>query len=227
MPGKPPLNQITVEQWAISLLQALGNPGGGTDRTRAFVVGWATAEGGATHNNCQYNFLNTTQPYGGSTQCSSVQGIPVQSYNSVDDSIAATAMTIKNGLYPSLSRALETSDDTALGMTGQPISPGVAGDLTVWATGKRTPIDTHYINNILSAAANGDNAVKTVPVGNPDQQQAQGIANQLGNTSLNLPVIAKGAIGFIMILAGLALLIKAITPPQVTQAVGAATKLLA
>jgi hypothetical protein len=221
MPGNPPTGIITRQQWATSLLMALGN-NSPSPATVSFVVGWATEEGGATNNSCRYNFLNTTQPYNGSTNCTA---IGVQSYNSVNDSIAATAMTLKNGNYPSLLNALATNDERNLGMVaGVPMAGNVAGDLTVWVHGSRSPIATGYIQGILSAAGNGNNAVVSVQDQNPDNSQAQGIANTLGNTTLNPMTLAKGVIGFIMMLVGLALLVKALTPQGVQQAIGKAAK---
>ncbi len=50
------------------------------------------------------------------------------------------------------------------------------------------------------------------------------IAGAMAGSSINMSTIAKGAIGFMMMLVGLALLVKALTPQGAQQAIGKAAK---
>lgn len=144
------------QTWANSLLASLGNATP-NQKTTQFVMGWEQEEGGGIANACQFNALNTTLPYNGSVQCSSVSGIPVQSYPDFNSGVRANALTLSGGNYSSLLQALQSNDTNALGMNGNSPSLGVQQNLSTWVSGKSSPIQTGYINNIEKLAG-GSNA---------------------------------------------------------------------
>lgn len=135
------------QTWASALLANMGNATPSTG-VRNFVIGWEEEEGGGLHNACQYNSLNTTLPFGGSSSCTS---IGVQSYPDFNTGVAANVATLRQG-YPSLSSALQSNDSNALGVGSGPMSNGVAQDLSKWVSGRSNPIQTSYINSIEKLA---------------------------------------------------------------------------
>ena len=81
-------------QWATGVLQGLGlTP---NQRNVSNLIGWARAEGGHTHNDARYNYLNTTQPMPGAGNTGTQGNIKV--YRSLQQGIDATIKTLKNGL---------------------------------------------------------------------------------------------------------------------------------
>jgi len=132
--------------WAQTFLKALGN-NTPSDSTVKFVMAWEIVESGPQSIiGCDHNPLNSTQMMPGSTACNSVG---VQNYATYQDGINATKKTISNGLYGSLLHALSTNDENGLGFHGNKMAVNIAGDLSVWSTGKRNPVAQGYIDAIL------------------------------------------------------------------------------
>lgn len=145
--------------WAIEFLKELGNPNP-SENTIKFVMAWEIAESGTSlWPPCMNNPLNTTQ--GGIGKTTDCNKVGVKNYNDFTYAVGsggpekqgldATKAAITNGLYPSLLHALQTNDENNLGFNGNPMAGNIAGDLSVWSTGKRTRNDS-YINNILKLA---------------------------------------------------------------------------
>lgn len=128
-------------QWAKDFLAYLHNSNP-SPSTIAFVQAWEEMESGSSDTSpAAYNPLNTTQHMPGSTDFNSAH---VQNFTSYQDGIAANATVLENGLYPTLLLALQEDNPSLLSQ------PSVAGDLTVWVSGNRSPVDTSYVNGILS-----------------------------------------------------------------------------
>jgi hypothetical protein len=149
----------TRQQFCSDLAKALGNSNP-SSQIMAFLIGWSVEESGHSPR-AGYNLWNTTLKLPGSTTFNSAG---VQSYATYGDGIRANAQTLNNGLYPSLVEALRTNNAAALGMGGSAMSSGVAGDLSVWVSGSRSPIQGSYISNILTLSRNAASwASETAP----------------------------------------------------------------
>lgn len=150
-------------QFCKDVLKALGNANP-TANTLNFMLGWSLEESGHDlSHSAAYNLWNTTQRASGSTSFNSVG---VQNYTSYAQGIQATVQTLNNGLYPSLITALRTNNTVALGF-GSTMSGGVQGDLSVWVSGKRSPIAISYINAISTLSHNPGNSASETANGTP------------------------------------------------------------
>lgn len=129
------------QKWASDLLIALGNTTP-SPILIDFVWAWSQMESGAGDTSrADYNPLNTTLVLGGSTPFNNAN---VQNYQSYQQGKEATMATLSNGLYPTLFQTLQTNVvDTSV-----VFGLGIAGDLSVWVSGKRDPIDTTYVDTI-------------------------------------------------------------------------------
>jgi surface antigen len=158
--GNSNLVDITLKDFCTSVITQLRNNAGQTNALGAgpsnnivnFLVSWAHHEGGSQTNACQFNVLNTMQSEPGSTQCSGT--LPgIQSYPDAATGEKAQIDALQNGLYPSLLHALTTNDEGNLGFTAPfTMANDIAGDLSMWVSGKRSPIQTSYILAIMSGA---------------------------------------------------------------------------
>lgn len=150
-------------QFCKDILVALGNPLP-NQCTQNFMIAWTLEESGHDLSHiASYNLMNTTQRMTGST---SFNQVGVQNYKTYADGITATKNTLLNGLYPNLSHALASNDCNNLGITGS-MSSGVAGDLSVWVNGQRSPVATSYISAITQIAQNVGNAANDTASGTP------------------------------------------------------------
>lgn len=133
--------------WAEEFLKQFGNANPSPALIK-FVEAWEILESGTGPVvGCDHNPLNTTQDWPGATNCNSVG---VKKYATYQDGLQATAKVLTNGLYPSLSNALKTNDAGNLGMSGKAMAGNIVGDLSVWATGKRT--DATYAQKVAHIA---------------------------------------------------------------------------
>lgn len=83
------------QQFATSVLRGVGTPV--TQRSVHNMLGWMAAEGGHTHNDARFNFLNTTQPEPGAGNTGSQGNIKV--YRNLGQGVQATIQTLRNGRY--------------------------------------------------------------------------------------------------------------------------------
>lgn len=133
------------KQWATDVLVRLYGIVNPNPLLVAFLWGWQQAESGASDvSGADYNPLNTTLKWPGSTDFNSVG---VQNYPTYAAGLLATQQTLNNGLYPSLKEIFSNDDPSSLG------GPGVANDLTMWVSGKKTPYATQYINLVFECGA--------------------------------------------------------------------------
>ena len=208
------LNQY---QWAVDFLKTIGNINP-TDDTIAFVVAWEKAEG----TSATFNPLATTQYMPGSTNFNSVG---VKNYASYADGLTANAFVLRNGLYPSLLHALMTNDENNLGFHSHSIANNIAGDLSVWVSGQRVPINSNYVGNIWSiSSGKGDTTTGTSPVSTQSQTAnslAPNIAalnsigdffSMLGSLISNPTRLLKGAIGSLLIVIGVVMMVQQFAP---------------
>lgn len=138
------------DQWTRDLLRAIGNSNP-SSAILSWMYAWEVEESGHG-GRAGYNLLNSTYTMPGSTVFNSVG---VKSYASYSDGITANAHTLlQQGLYTYVLQALKSNDANALGMSGSGVSIGVAGDLSTWVNGSRSPIATSYIAAILTIARN-------------------------------------------------------------------------
>jgi hypothetical protein len=219
------MQTFNTQQWAIAFLRLQGNLSPHTNTVK-FVIGWEEKEGGGQTNSCQFNALNTMQAGHGGTNCTN---IGIKSYPTFADGVAANSEALNNGQYGSLRNALATNDENNLGFNGHAMAANVAGDLSVWVSGKRSPIAVSYIQDILKLAGESHPTVNQSPdqlVKDATNAVVPGAAllNKLTDLLNNPNRLAKGLIGLVLLLVGLALMIKQLVPPGVTKA---ATKLLA
>jgi hypothetical protein len=114
---------FTREQWCYDLLAGIGNIKPNLS-TVDFVCGWTTAETNA-NSGARFNLLNTTQPALDSTDFNSVH---VKNYSSYREGIRETVITLQNGYYPYLLKALQTNDMNALAGP----SADVLAELNTW-----------------------------------------------------------------------------------------------
>src|SRR6185312_9471099 len=141
-----------------TLADLRGGAFGSSQNIDNFFISWAHHVGGGVTNDAKFNPLNTIQLEPGSTQAAG-QLPGIQSYPDGATGIKATVDALQNGNYPSLIHALATNDETNLGFTarGAPsfahqMASNVAGDLSVWVSGRRSPLAEDYILAIMSGA---------------------------------------------------------------------------
>jgi len=212
--------------WAEEFLkQGLGNLNP-TSNTIHFVQAWEIHESGAgAVVGCDHNPLNCGWNWPGATQCNAI----VKKYAAYLDGIRATAANLHNGLYPSLTHALATNDENNLGFNGHKMAANIAGDLEVWVSGNREG-HLDYVNAILALAGqpslpSGGDVGQVTPAGVPDTNPLGSAGSLLDtlNSLVNNPTrLAKGLIGIVLLLVGLALMIKQLVPPGVQKAALAA-----
>lgn len=148
---------LSKQQWAKDFLAGVGNLNP-SPYCVGFVWGWEQMESGAADvSPADFNPLNTTQGMPGSTNFNSAG---VQNFVNYQQGLAANVQVIKNSLYPTLLTALAGNNDAALA------SAAVAGDLSVWVSGRRSPIDTSYVASILQLANQHGGAPGGSPVNN-------------------------------------------------------------
>lgn len=143
---------IDRRSYVIAVLSQLGNFSP-SQNTINFVLAWGAHESGNGALGCNYNLLNVAGHNPGEPgACGACNSIPVNHYCSLTDGIRATALRLQSGLYSSVAHALATNDENNLGFHGHPIATNIAGDLSVWVSGRRNPIDWAYVNAILLIA---------------------------------------------------------------------------
>lgn len=209
--------------WAEELCKTLGNPNPSAN-TIQFVQAWEIQESGSGNVvGCENNPLNTCQETIGSKPCNAGHGC-VQAYGDYAnqyvgkgggeaEGLHATAQALSNGLYPSLVHALRTNDENNLGFNGHTLAPNIASDLSVWSTGTRTPVNMAYVDAILKLAGE-----KNLPSGG-DLGQVNPNANPLNSGAIDWNRIARAGIGTILLLVGMSLLIKTVTPAPIASAI--------
>lgn len=126
----------SITQFADAVLAGLGAPI--TQGNRAVIYAWANAEGGTAENNP----LNTTLPAPGTTDYNS---IGVKNYGSFDQGVTATVNTLKGSAYSGI-----VSDLRKGNVDPYTIVTRNAGGFTTWVSGRSSPINQQYINNIAS-----------------------------------------------------------------------------
>lgn len=240
--------ELTQREWSIAFEVQIGGQAA-LDVSTRFIEGWCKKEGGGgspvagSTNACAYNCLNTEQKWGKSTPCSSTSShkcndgsntCGVQSFANVRDALVATAIVLDNSQYPHLFRALQTGDGKSLGMEqGSTMTSDIVTELGIWA-GHRgdAAASTQYAKDVLKAAS----TVNDIGVWNQIVGGVADIGNAVASatgvaqattffTTINGLLadptrIVKGLIGIVLLLVGLALLIKQLTP-GIMKAVGA------
>lgn len=129
-------------QWAIDFLKSLGNTSPIPECVN-FVHAWEEMESGASDTSpADFNPLNTTQRMSGSTSFNSAG---VQNFTSYSQGVDANKIVLQNGLYPTLLKVLTEN----INPLDSAYLAAVSGDLTVWVSGNRSPLDSPYINAII------------------------------------------------------------------------------
>lgn len=161
---------ITLKEYVDSVLNQIRNDAGVTNvlgqtyskNIENFLISWAHHEGGSQTNKCSFNILNTMQDETGAVQCpGTLPGI--KAYPDSATGEKATLDALKNGHYSSLLHALANNDEGNLGFyqpasapfergSQGPMAANIAGDLSVWVSGKRSPIQQAYILAIMQGA---------------------------------------------------------------------------
>ena len=151
---------ITLSEFVTSVLNQLRNNAGQTNALGQapsqniinFVVSWAHHEGGSQTNDATFNPLNTMQQEAGSTQAAGL--LPgIQAYPDSATGEKGTIDALQNGLYGALLHALTTNDEGGLGFTAPfTMAANIAADLSVWVSGRRSPVQAAYCLAIMQGA---------------------------------------------------------------------------
>lgn len=148
----------TREQWARDFLASIGN-NNPTPNVVNWVVGWTSAETAAGRT-ASYNLLNTT------LQNNNVTGVwnsvGVKEYNNYASGIQANAATLENGQYSSLLAALQSNNETALGIGQNSPSAGVLTNLNTWCGNCG-----YRVNNLLGVGGSDTFAGTAQPISSP------------------------------------------------------------
>lgn len=173
---------ITLGAWCDATLDQLRNSQGISNllgaqpaqNVKNFFVAWAHVEGGSQTNKCAFNPLNTMQDESGAVQC--VGTLPgIKAYPDSQTGTNGTLDALANGNYGALLNALVTNDEANLGFLGHPMAQNVAEDLSVWVAGRRNPIKSAYIFDIMAdagisqASISGVKTVSGIPGAHQDQ----------------------------------------------------------
>ena len=127
----PNLNAGTLKFYD-KLLDKLGAPK--TDGNKFILMAWSQIE----NPSCNWNAFSTKQPYGGSVACiNSGVNKNVQSFNNIDDGVAAAYKTLMNGNYPNLVAALKSGikDKQQAYNVAVTLQKAPSGDFCVWKLG--------------------------------------------------------------------------------------------
>lgn len=233
---------ITLGEYVDSVLSQLRNNAGVTNTLgqgpsaaiRNFMIGWAHVEGGSQTNACHFNILNTMQDESGAVQCQGT--LPgIKAYPDAATGEKAQVDALQNGNYKSLLHALTTNDEGNLGLAtnsgfAHQMAGNVAGDLSVWVSGKRSPLAQSYILSILESAGVSNPSIQGGNQnGGTGATQAEidgwaatviGVGATGGGSSISGQQVVKIAGGALMILAGVALLIKSLGAGAVQKVIG-------
>jgi hypothetical protein len=206
--------------WAEELLKTMGNSNPSPNAIK-FVQAWEIHESGSGASiGCDHNPLNIAGPPNGQPFCNCLQSqggscvfgvlqFQQGNDNGYTEGLQATAQRLQAGNYPNVSTALLSNNETALGFTGH-MSTEVQGDLSVWVSGKRSPIAIDYVNAILKLIGQ-----PTLPAGG-DIGQAKGGSNsgpsanplqQIGDFLSNIGPWFSNPTRLIKLLAGVALIV--------------------
>jgi hypothetical protein len=117
----------TREAWSRAVLFALGN-NDPSDVIVSWLSTWSIFET-AAGSGAKFNLLNTTEKEQGSTDFNTAG---VQNFVSFSQGVSANAVTLENGYYPNIVRALKNNDIGAL----TTISAAIDGELAKWGTGR-------------------------------------------------------------------------------------------
>ena len=198
--------------WAQEFLKTIGNANP-TPNLIKFVQAWEIQESGSGPSiGCDNNPLNTCQQTLASQTCTGCVQRYIDAANQYvgqgggyREGLLATRAALQDGNYPTLLHALVTNDEAHLGFNGGQLDPNIAGDLTMWSTGARTPLNTAYVNGVLNLAGQS-----SLPSGGDIGQVTP--AGALPAGAIDWQRVARAGIGTIMLLAGVSLLIKAVSP---------------
>lgn len=127
-----------MSDWRRALLKALGfEP---TQENLSFLDAWGRWEGGATHNNATYNWLNTTHGPG-----TDINSVGVKAFPSFAVGIRSLAETLHNGRYGDILDALASGD---------PYKSAPTAGLETWVSGSPTG-NPGYAQKILGSYSGG------------------------------------------------------------------------
>ena len=114
-----------MSDWRRDLLKMLGAPV--TGQSLRFLKNWQRWEGGHTHNDARFNWLNTTADAPGAT--GSINSVGVKAFGSKREGVNALAITLLNGRYNDIVRALRQ---------GNPYGADLTAGLSTWVSGSPT-----------------------------------------------------------------------------------------
>lgn len=109
--------------WRAALLKRIGAPV--TKKNMQFLGTWQRWEGGHTHNDAKFNWLNTTRDAPGAVR--SINSVGVKAFDNFNHGVAATAATLQSGRYKDIVRGL---------VSGNPYKAKPVAGLSTWLSGK-------------------------------------------------------------------------------------------
>ena len=147
-----------MSDWRRDLLKMLKAPI--TPGNLRFLKTWQRWEGGHTHNEARYNWLNTTMDAPGAT--GEINSVGVKSFASQREGVNALAATLLNGRYGDIVKGLKS---------GRPFTQDLTAGLSTWVSGSPTA-RPDYANKIMGsgpgtrrAPAGGDGVRSAYPGG--------------------------------------------------------------
>jgi cell wall-associated NlpC family hydrolase len=130
-----------MSDWRKAVLKRLGAKA--TPQNLKFLDTWQRWEGGHTHNDARFNWLNTTQGKG-----SAINSVGVKRFGSFNEGVANTVATLQNGRYADIIDALRSGD---------PYTARPTAGLSTWVSGSPTA-RPDYAAKILGGSADGGRA---------------------------------------------------------------------
>ena len=234
--------------WATALVQAIIGPNQQPGQVSvAFITGWTAAEYSADESKiASYNCLNMEN---GSDIAQwnpkTISSNSIVAFSRFIDGINATAARLNSGPYNAIVTAIQANDPHALGLNvlaGQiifttdsnnnwaPIQTVVKA-LGTWQKGFGHAPDQSYLNNIAYGFSDGatqlfgvagDSTIGTASSGIFESTPGIGSTDTTGATNSISPTqVIKVLGGALMILAGVALLIKSLGAGTVQKVIGA------
>lgn len=217
-------------QWSIAVInQILRDTGGGVSTAGAvqLFVGWTVAEFSAAESKiATYNCLNCEN--GADIQTwnpKAVMANGIVAFPTFADGVNATAHRLVNN--PAYKAIVDGIHSNNLNIRELSNDDAVKRALGVWVNGPRGgPISQSYVDNIIAGSKRGDDVLQGVDGDSTiTSQDAQGNDMSQGSgPSFSAVQVVKVLGGALMILAGVALLLKSLAPGIIQTAIGTTVK---
>ena len=157
------------EGWVTRFLKSRNLPV--TPASVNFLNTWQRYEGGATHNDAAYNYLNTTT----GSDYPAINSVGVRRFPNEQVGFDMLDRTLRNGRYGNIVAGLESGD---------PYSRDISGDLQTWVSGRRDG-NPGYAKKVLGARYTSTPPQNTPPAVT-DRPKQPVVANPKGFTQADV-----------------------------------------